>query len=171
MKIAKKKLFLKHLNTVFDLSVSNHSHTNTVPNTKQWRQWIWQTCKNEYYYANIAVILYDEEAARELNFNYRQKNYATNVLSFALNEGESVLISKKNELNGDLIFCPQVIEREAAEQNKSLLAHYAHLTIHGVLHLMGYDHMNDEEAEIMEELEIRIMHQLGYANPYTQDEY
>ena len=92
-------------------------------------------------------------------------------MSFALNEGESVFISEKKELNGDLIFCPQVIEREAAEQNKSLLAHYAHLTIHGVLHLMGYDHMNDEEAEIMEELEIRIMHQLGYANPYTQDEY
>ncbi|MCO6505096.1 MAG: rRNA maturation RNase YbeY [Snodgrassella sp.] len=171
MKIAKKKLFLDHLNKVLNLSIDNLSHAENVPDMRRWRHWIWQTCKNDFYCANIAVLLNDEEAARELNRNYRQKDYATNVLSFALNEGESMYLPSRNVLNGDLVFCPQVIEKEAAEQNKPLIAHYAHLTVHGVLHLMGYDHIVDAEAEIMEALEIRIMHQLGYANPYAQDEY
>ena len=64
-----------------------------------------------------------------------------------------------------------MIEKETADQHKSVIAHYAHLTVHGVLHLMGYDHIDDDEAEIMEALEIRILHQLGYTNPYIQDEY
>lgn len=171
MKIAKNKLFIRHLSDVFNLNIDNRSNTSFVPEMRQWRQWIWQTCKNEFYYANIAVLLCNEEEAHQLNQYYRQKDYATNVLSFALNEGESMYLPSKIDLNGDLVFCPQVIEREAAEQNKSVLAHYAHLTIHGVLHLMGYDHMTDNEAEVMEALEIRIMHQLGYANPYAQDGY
>lgn len=171
MKIAKKKFFLEHLEQVFNLSVDNFSHREHVPDQKQFRHWIWQTCKNKFYYANIAVLLYNEKAARELNCQYRQKDYATNVLSFALNEGEAVYHANKNVLHGDLIFCPQVIEKEAAEQNKPLMAHYAHLTVHGVLHLMGYDHITDDEAELMEALEIRIMDQLGYPNPYAQDEY
>lgn len=108
-----------------------------------------------------------------MNHDYRSKDYATNVLSFALNEGEDMLLSSGSNavLRGDLVFCPEVIAREAAAQHKSLMAHYAHLTIHGTLHLMGYDHIEEAEAEIMEALEIRLLHQLGYENPYAQDEY
>lgn len=171
MKVAKKSLFLQHLNAVFSLHFDNHSVAQNIPTLSQWRQWIWQTCKNSFQRANIAILLCNETEARQFNHDYRHKDYATNVLSFALNEGENIFMPEKGELNGDLIFCPQVIEKEAAEQQKPLMAHYAHLTVHGVLHLMGYDHIGDEEAEIMEALEIRILHQLGYANPYAQDEY
>lgn len=171
MKIAKKKPVLQHLNQIFCLNVDNRSNASLAPTYGQWRQWIWQTCKNSYKRANIAILLCNEDEACQFNHNYRNKNYATNVLSFALNEGESMYLPDCSELNGDLVFCPQVIEKEAADQHKSVIAHYAHLTVHGVLHLMGYDHIDDDEAEIMEALEIRILHQLGYTNPYIQDEY
>lgn len=171
MKIAKKKPVLQHLNQIFSLNVDNRSNASLVPTCRQWRQWIWQTCKNSYKRANIAILLCNEDEACQFNHNYRNKNYATNVLSFALNEGESMYLPNCSELNGDLVFCPQVIEKEAADQHKSVIVHYAHLTVHGVLHLMGYDHIDDDEAEIMEALEIRILHQLGYNNPYIQDEY
>ena len=171
MKIAKKKPVLQHLNQIFSLNVNNRSNASLVPTYRQWRQWIWQTCKNSYKQANIAILLCNEDEAAQFNHDYRNKNYATNVLSFALNEGESMYLPDCSELNGDLIFCPSVIEKEAADQHKSVIAHYAHLTVHGALHLMGFDHIDDNEAEIMEALEIRILHQLGYANPYTQDEY
>lgn len=171
MKIAKKKPVLQHLNQIFSLNVDNRSNASLVPTYSQWRQWIWQTCKNSYKQANIAILLCNEDEAAQFNHDYRNKNYATNVLSFALNEGESMYLPDCSELNGDLIFCPSVIEKEAADQHKSVIAHYAHLTVHGALHLMGFDHIDDNEAEIMEALEIHILHQLGYANPYTQDEY
>jgi probable rRNA maturation factor len=73
-------------------------------------------------------------------------------------------------LFGDLIICPQVVLKEAAEQDKTPAQHFAHLTLHGVLHLMGYDHIEDDEAEAMETLEIRLLNQLAYPNPYAQDE-
>ncbi|WP_239350236.1 rRNA maturation RNase YbeY [Snodgrassella communis] len=171
MKIAKKKPVLQLLNQIFSLDVDNRSNANHVPVVSQWRQWIWQTCKNSYKRANIAILLCDEEEAYQFNYDFRHKNYATNVLSFALNEGEDMYLPDNDGLHGDLVFCPQVIEKEAIAQHKPLMAHYAHLTVHGTLHLMGYDHIDDVEAEIMEALEIRILHQLGYANPYAQDEY
>ncbi|KDN12317.1 rRNA maturation RNase YbeY [Snodgrassella communis] len=171
MKIAKKKPVLQHLNQIFSLDVENRSSVNHVPIVSQWRQWIWQTCKNSYKRANIAILLCDEEEACQFNYDFRHKNYATNVLSFALNEGENMYLPESNRLHGDLVFCTQVIEKEAIAQHKPLMAHYAHLTVHGTLHLMGYDHIDDDEAEMMEALEIRILHQLGYANPYAQDEY
>lgn len=173
MKLAKKNPFLSRLQNHFSFSIENHSSTGEkdLPKAADFHRWIWQTCKNEYRYANISVVLYDESEARVLNYNYRSKDYATNVLSFALNEGEVIYQDQCKTLNGDLILCPQVISKEAKEQNKSLLAHYAHLTVHGTLHLMGYDHIEENEAETMESLEISILYQLGYANPYAQDEY
>ena len=121
--------------------------------------------------AEITVRIVGEDEGRQLNRDYRQKDYATNVLSFALNEGESWFDADNEILSGDLIICPQVVLREAAEQGKTAEAHFAHLTLHGTLHLMGYDHLDDDEAEIMEALEIKLMNQLGYANPYSQDEH
>jgi len=96
---------------------------------------------------------------RALNRAYRGRDYATNVLTFVLNDSPP--------LAGDLVLCAPVIAREAREQRKSLTAHYAHLTIHGVLHLQGYDHADDRQAQAMETLETRILKRLGYPDPYT----
>ncbi|MDF7677003.1 rRNA maturation RNase YbeY [Neisseriaceae bacterium ESL0693] len=171
MKQAKKNLFLQRLHSNFNFYLEQESMSTDVPAAADFQRWIWQSCKNEYRYANISILLCDEPQARILNRDYRQKDYATNVLSFALNEGECAHRFQHKVLNGDLVLCPEVIAREANEQGKSLQAHYAHLTVHGILHLMGYDHVQDAEAEIMESLEISILYQLGYNNPYVQDEY
>ena len=95
----------------------------------------------------------------QFEFDFRR------VLSFALDEGET-LPALLDGLHGDLVICPQVVLKEAAEQGKTPEQHYAHLTIHGILHLMGYDHIDDGEAEEMEALETELLHQLAYPDPY-----
>ena len=106
----------------------------------------------------IAIRLVDADEGQSLNKEYRGKDYATNVLSFPY-ETEPVVM-------GDLVICPSVVAKEAAEQNKPLDAHYAHLTVHGILHLQGRDHDNDEEAQAMEDEEREILAALGYPDPY-----
>ena len=110
----------------------------------------------------------DADEGRQLNHDYRGKDYATNVLSFALNEGDPV---PGLPLIGDLVLCAPVVEKEAAEQNKPLQAHYAHLLVHGMLHLQGFDHEQDDEAETMEALETVIMQRLGYPDPYREEQF
>ncbi len=106
----------------------------------------------------ITIRLVDADEGRALNNDYRGKDYATNVLSFPY-EMEPVV-------TGDLVICPAVVAREAAEQGKPLAAHYAHLTVHGMLHLQGRDHDNDEDAQAMEDEEREILAALGYPDPY-----
>lgn len=106
----------------------------------------------------ITIRLVDAEEGRVLNNDYRGKDYATNVLSFPY-DTEPVV-------TGDLVICPAVVAREAAEQNKPLAAHYAHLTVHGMLHLQGRDHETDEDAQAMEDEEREILAALGYPDPY-----
>ena len=108
----------------------------------------------------ITIRLVDAEEGRELNHEYRGKDYATNVLSFPY-EVEPVTL-------GDLVICPAVVAREAAEQNKPLDAHYAHLTVHGMLHLQGWDHEEEDEAQEMEDEERTILAALGYPDPYAE---
>ncbi len=98
-----------------------------------------------------------------LNCDYRGKNYATNVLTFAYGEEEGIL-------SGDVILCAPVVEREASEQGKDSLAHYAHLTVHGILHMQGYDHETIAEAREMEALEVEIMKKLRFNDPYTSEQ-
>ena len=107
----------------------------------------------------ITIRLVDPDEGQELNAEYRGKDYATNVLSFPY-DTEPVV-------TGDLVICPSVVTREAAEQNKPLAAHYAHLTVHGMLHLQGWDHDNDDDAEAMENEEREILAALGYPDPYA----
>ena len=106
----------------------------------------------------IAIRLVEADEGQALNKEYRGKDYATNVLSFPYDNEPVVL--------GDLVICPSVVAREANEQNKPLAAHYAHLTVHGMLHLQGWDHDNDEDAEAMENEERDILAALGYPDPY-----
>lgn len=173
MKTAKRYPFPALLRQRLQLYFADQARLPGSPSEAQFRRWAWQAVKSRYRRAEIGLLLLDEETARAYNRDYRQKDYATNVLSFALDEGEQAawvgLSGSLPVLRGDLVICPQVVAREAAEQGKTLEAHFAHLTLHGVLHLMGYDHIEPDEAEAMEALEIRLMNQLGYPNPYAQD--
>ena len=149
----KKRPFLKIQRQRFQLHFNNQSSEHNIPSERRFYQWLWHAFKNEYRRAELSLMLLDEADARVLNRDYRQKDYATNVLSFALNEGEFSFAEQDGVLRGDLIICPQVVAREAAE--------------HGTLHLMGYDHIADDEAEEMESLETRLLAQLGIPNPYA----
>lgn len=106
----------------------------------------------------VTVRFVEEEEGRRLNRDYRGKDYATNVLSFPYTTNPPYA--------GDLILCVPVIERESMEQNKPLAAHYAHLIIHGALHLLGFDHQAEKDAQVMEDKETTIMRQLKFADPY-----
>ena len=115
--------------------------------------------------AELTIRFVDAEEGRTLNRDYRQKDYATNVLTFAYNEGEE--LSDDEPTRADFILCTDVLEKEAAEQKKSVEEHTAHLIVHGVLHAQGYDHMDDEEATEMEGLETEILAKLGISDPYA----
>ena len=113
--------------------------------------------------AGVCIVLVDEDESRALNSQYRGKQGATNVLSFPMQLPEYVT----EQALGDVVICAPVVEREAEEQGKPALAHWAHMVVHGMLHLQGYDHEAESEATVMEALEIRILRDLGFDNPYT----
>ena len=108
--------------------------------------------------AEITVRIVNAEEGQALNRDYRQKDYATNVLTFDY--------SQEPIVTADLVLCAPVVAAEAKEQGKTLEAHYAHLLVHGALHAQGWDHDDDEDAQVMELRETEIMHRLGFANPY-----
>ncbi len=147
-----------------DLSVQYACNRDGVPSRVEFRRWLRAA---EPGAARITVRIVDEDEGRELNRDYRGKDYATNVLTFAYGEGEDMPLPEGLPLMGDLVLCRQVVEREAAEQGKALDAHYAHLSVHGMLHLQGFDHLEDPEAEDMEAREREILADLGYADPYA----
>jgi probable rRNA maturation factor len=118
--------------------------------------------------AQLTLRFVDAEEGRTLNRDYRNKDYATNVLTFAYTEDAGAELAGDEPTQADIILCTDVLQREAAEQNKSIEAHAAHLIVHGVLHAQGYDHESDQEAEEMEQLETEILAALGFANPYAQ---
>lgn len=141
------------------LQFSDASHRALLPRHRVAR-WIRHALAVD---GEITVRIVGEAEGRQLNRSYRAKDYATNVLSFPADETIDGV-----RLLGDLALCAPVIAREAGEQGKSVRAHHAHLTVHGVLHLLGHDHEDAAGAERMEALEIRILASLGYANPYEE---
>jgi probable rRNA maturation factor len=116
--------------------------------------------------AELTIRFVDAEEGRTLNRDYRHKDYATNVLTFAYNEGAELDDDEPSE--ADIILCTDVVVREAEEQGKTVEEHAAHLVVHGVLHAQGFDHDTDEEAEEMEQLERDILEALGYPDPYPE---
>ncbi|MDR3479207.1 MAG: rRNA maturation RNase YbeY [Burkholderiaceae bacterium] len=114
--------------------------------------------------AELTIRFVDADEGRVLNRDYRAKDYATNVLTFAYNDGEE---DESAVTQADIILCTDVLQREAAEQGKTLAAHTAHLVVHGVLHAQGYDHENDADAAEMEGIEIDVLARLGLENPYS----
>lgn len=140
------------------LTLQYASKREGLPARAEFRRWAKAALARDV----VATLrLVDEEEGRRLNHDYRGKDKATNVLTFAYGEDE-----EGGPLSGDIIVCAPVVEREAAAQGKSLDAHYAHLTLHGMLHLQGYDHEVEHEAVAMEAVESFIMSRLGYPDPY-----
>ncbi|MBW8457773.1 MAG: rRNA maturation RNase YbeY [Thiobacillus sp.] len=147
----------------FSLSVQFASDADALPGRAQVRRWVAAALEHP---AEISVRIVDAEEAQALNQDYRDKTYVPNVLTFEYGEiGHDA--SGRGILGGDVVICAPVVEREAREQGKPAKHHYAHMTIHGVLHLQGYDHIDPAEAEIMESREIAILKQFHIPNPYS----
>lgn len=111
--------------------------------------------------AEVSIHISNQQQSQQLNHDYRSRDKPTNVLSFPY--------ADEPDLLGDLIMCAQVIDNEAQQQNKTRQAHWTHMTLHGLLHLAGYDHQTDQQAEIMEGLEIQLLNKLSLPNPYIDD--
>ena len=136
-----------------------------LPTEEQIVQWATAAVQPEGDEVEMTVRIVDEAESHELNLTYRGKDRPTNVLSFPFECPDEVALP----LLGDLVICRQVVEREAVEQEKPLMAHWAHMVVHGSLHLLGYDHIEDDEAEEMESLETQIMQGLGFDDPYLAE--
>lgn len=147
-----------------DLQVATEN-IEGVPTEEQIVQWATAAVQPEGDEVEMTVRIVDEAESHELNLTYRGKDRPTNVLSFPFECPDEVALP----LLGDLVICRQVVEREAVEQEKPLMAHWAHMVVHGSLHLLGYDHIEDDEAEEMESLETQIMQGLGFDDPYLAE--
>jgi probable rRNA maturation factor len=139
------------------LTIQYATHTAGVPVRPQFRRWVKASLTQD---AEIVLRIVDEIEGRRLNQDFRGKDYATNVLTF--------VYSNARPLSGDIVLCAPVVEEEARQQHKTPAAHYAHLTVHGTLHLQGYDHESDAAAAAMEKLETEIMMRLGHNDPYKE---
>jgi probable rRNA maturation factor len=138
-----------------------------LPAEAQFQQWLDTAILPFQQEAEVTIRIVDEAESNELNLTYRGKDKPTNVLSFPFECPPGV---EDFPLLGDLIICRQVVEQEACEQQKTLESHWAHMVIHGSLHLLGYDHIEDAEAEEMEALEKEFMQTLNFPDPYKDDE-
>lgn len=127
-----------------------------VPNEQLFRKWV-EAALNKP--AEVVIRIVDIQEGEALNHQFRGKDAATNVLTF--------VYSDDAPLFGDIVLCAPIISSEAKQQGKELAAHYAHLTVHGILHLQGYDHISREDAAIMESLETKIITNLNYPDPYA----
>jgi probable rRNA maturation factor len=153
-----------------DVSVGYAVPRAGLPAATSFRKWVAAALESRIREADLAIRVVGAREGRALNRHYRGKDYATNVLSFPAEVAEGVKLPKgvRMPLLGDLVLCAPVVAKEAREQKKPLLAHYAHLTVHGTLHLLGWNHEDDREAECMERLEREILAAMGIEDPYQE---
>lgn len=152
---------------MLELDLQLASQADDLPSEADFRLWCEKALQAQGD-VELTIRIVDEEEGRQLNRTWRHKDYATNVLSFHADIPEGVL---DVPLLGDLVICAPVVAREAQEQHKTRTEHWAHLVIHGCLHLLGYDHETDPEAEEMEALETELLAQLSYPDPYQDKGY
>ena len=164
---------MQEMRDVIEIGFESVSVSKNLPDEAQIRQWLEAALKGKLEAAEVGFRIVDEDESAELNQTYRNKSGSTNVLSFPfempeLPEGFGIDESDQIPANllGDLVICAPVVAREAAEQGKPEMAHWAHMTVHGVLHLLGYDHLQAAEAAEMEALERQILAELGISDPY-----
>jgi len=149
----------------YRIDVEVNSSSTKIPSIENIEVWITAALQSdELNEAEVSVYIVDEAESQELNSQYRGKDKPTNVLSFPADIPDEVGVP----LLGDLVICAPVVEREAKEQGKTLEAHWAHMLVHGTLHLLGYDHVDDDEADVMEALETRLITQLDFPAPYIE---
>ena len=148
---------VRKLQPTFILSVQYAMAADGLPSRQRMRSWAKAALQTD---AQVTIRLVGASEGRTLNREYRGKDYATNVLTFSYPDIEL--------LTGDVVLCAPVIAKEAHAQRKAIDAHYAHLVVHGMLHLQGYDHENNADAGVMEALEAEIVVGLGYAHPYGE---
>jgi probable rRNA maturation factor len=144
-----------------EVEIQHSTSSSPVPSDEQFEQWA-EAALQDHGEAELVIRLVDREESRSLNEQYARRNKPTNVLSFPASLPSSLCLP----LLGDIVICAPLVECEAKEQNKPVLAHWAHLTIHGVLHLLGYDHQSDEDAAKMERLEADLLLSCGIPDPY-----
>lgn len=150
------------MSTEPDIEIQCAITAEGLPSSAQLYQWLQHALQNRAADAELTLRIVDEAEITALNHRYRGKDGATNVLSFPYQPLPGV----ESGLLGDIVICAPVVAREAVTQSKSLEEHWAHITIHGVLHLLGHDHQQAEEAGHMEQLEAQLLGQLGFADPY-----
>ena len=137
-----------------------------LPSETDVQRWVSAAVGDRRANAEVSLMVVDEDQGQQLNRDYRGRDYPTNVLSFPADLPPELGLP----LLGDLVVCAPVVAREAAEQDKALDAHWAHMLVHGTLHLLGYDHEQDDDADIMEALETEILIALGFPAPYADRE-
>ncbi len=152
--------------TLVELEVQRATSLVSVPADEQFQTWVEAALTGKARHCTLAIHIVDVEEAQRLNCDYRAKDYATNVLSFPVELPQGLPAELVRSQLGDLLLCAPVIAREAREQNRSEASHWAHLTIHGVLHLLGYEHKHPGKAHVMEGLETEILAKLGFPDPY-----
>ncbi|TCK17531.1 putative rRNA maturation factor [Thiogranum longum] len=146
------------------LEIQRASDDTALPEAADLERWVRAALDDIGQPVELVIRIVDEEEGRELNDRYRGKNKPTNVLSFPFEAPPEV----ESHHLGDLVICASVVSREAGEQRKVLNDHWAHLVVHGLLHLRGYDHQTEEEAQLMESRERTILQELGIEDPYRQ---
>lgn len=143
-----------------------------VPTQQQCEQWLQASLVGDLARETneVTIRVVDLEESRALNRDYRHKDSPTNVLSFEFEQPPGLVdLGEALPYLGDLVICAEVVAQEAKEQNKPLVAHWAHMIVHGCLHLQGYDHLDDDDAEEMESLEVEILQGLGFSDPYASE--
>ncbi len=147
-----------------DLDLQLASSATELPTQQEFELWASAAIKDHRDIAELTIRIVDNDESQELNSTYRGKDKPTNVLSFPFEAPPEITLP----LLGDLIVASDVVAAEAIEQNKSLKSHWAHMVVHGCLHLLGYDHIEDDEAIEMESLETKLLKNLGFENPYKE---
>ncbi|ARU55939.1 metal-dependent hydrolase [Oleiphilus messinensis] len=153
---------------IVDLQLATQSATPDENQVQHWAQTAFEASaspENSACEMEVSIRLVDTEESATLNQTYRNKTGPTNVLSFPFDAPPGITVN----LLGDLVICAPVVQKEAQEQEKTEESHWAHMVVHGILHLQGYDHIEDNEAEIMEDLETQILTELGYPAPYEEN--
>ena len=146
-----------------EVEVQRETSNSSVPSDQQFEQWAAAALQG-HGESELVIRVVDQEESRRLNEQFAKRNKATNVLSFPAGLPPSIDLA----LLGDIVICAPLVEREAEQQNKSIVAHWAHLTVHGILHLLGHDHQSDQEAANMETLETSLVQSFGFPDPYQR---